>query len=367
VALATASVRQWHLLLHLHGGGTCHSTTVAIATASVRQWHLSLAQYRSGNCHCGCFRTAVALATVRQWQLLLHQYGSGGAQVHLKETRADEPRVIYENLHFAFARMDDAKCQFSAEEKAHVANSPFMQLMVDISVALPAVKIVVQFSSGVEIHVDYRHLHRTAEMVSPSNSSFSSHAAGSFRLSMQHARADSARRALPQGELQATVCGQSVAGYVITEQVICGQTAMATPKNTGAKFGPLKDYKENVLLLVPRQPGDVLFVTSNTLAGLVTYPHRAPPSHDESASFPPALLLLCIRCAFPPVPLLSPSASASGITVPSLCAASAARTVRSASGSVLTATVRSCTRATPSLVPSSAPPSEKAMAMLPPR
>ena len=125
-----------------------------------------------GNWH--CIRTAVALATVRQWQLLLHPYGRGGAQVHLKETRDGKPRVIWENLHLAFARMDDARYQFSADDKAYVAASPFMQLMVALSVAVPGVKIVVQFSSGVEIHVDYRHLHRTAEMVSPS------HAAGSF-------------------------------------------------------------------------------------------------------------------------------------------------------------------------------------------
>ncbi len=195
--------------------------------------------------------------------------------MHLKETRADEPRVIYENLHFAFARMEDTKYKFSADEKAHVADSPFMQMMFAISEALPGMKIVVQFSSGVEIHVDYRHLHGTAEMVSPSHSLFSSHAAGSFRLSMLHARADSARRALPQGELQATVVGHSAAGYVSTEQVISGQTAMAARnQKTGAKFGPVKDGKANVLLLVPRHPGDVLFVTSNALAGLVTYPPR---------------------------------------------------------------------------------------------
>ena len=140
---------------------------------------------------------------------------------------------------------------------------------------------------------------------------------------MQHARADSARRALPQGELQASVYGNSAAGYVSAVQVVAGQTAMATRVTSGAKFGPLKDGKENVLLLVPRTPGDVLAVSSPALAGHVTYPPPlppAPPSHDESASFPPALLLLCIRCAFPPVPLLSPFASASGITVPSLCA-----------------------------------------------
>ena len=138
---------------------------------------------------------------------------------------------------------------------------------------------------------------------------------------MQHARADSARHALPQGELQASVYGYSAAGYVSAVQVVAGQTAMATGANSGAKFGPLKDGKENILLLVPRTPGDVLAVSSPLLAGHVTYP-PSPPSHDESANFPPALLLLCqcIRCAFPPVPLLSPSASASGITVPSLCA-----------------------------------------------
>ena len=136
---------------------------------------------------------------------------------------------------------------------------------------------------------------------------------------MQHARADSARRALPQGELQASVYGNSAAGYVSAVQVVAGQTAMATPKNSGAKFGPLKDGKETILLLVPRKPGTVLAVSSHVLAGHVTYP-PSPPSHDESACFPPALLLLCIRCAFPPVPLLSPSASASGVTVPSLCA-----------------------------------------------
>ena len=110
----------------------------------------------------------------------MHPYGRGGAQVHLKETRANKPRVIYENLHLAFDRMADAKCQFSADDKAYVAASPFMQLMLAISDAVPGVKIVVQFSSGVEIHVDYRHLHRAAEQVSPSHSSFSPHAAGSF-------------------------------------------------------------------------------------------------------------------------------------------------------------------------------------------
>ena len=139
---------------------------------------------------------------------------------------------------------------------------------------------------------------------------------------MQHARADSARRALPQGELQASVYGYLSAGYVSAVQVVAGKTAMATGVNSGAKFGPLKNGK-NVLLLVPRTPGQVLAVSSPALAGHLTYPPPlppAPPSHDESACFPPALLLLCIRCAFPPVPLLSPSASASGIPGPSLCA-----------------------------------------------
>ena len=145
---------------------------------SCANWHLSLHLYGSGSCH--CIRTAVALVTVRQWPLLLHPYGRGGAQVHLKETRANKPRVIYENLHLAFARMEDATYKISADDKAYVAASPFMQLMLAISDAVPGVKIVVQFSSGVEIHVDYRHLHRTAEQVSPSHSSFSPHAAGSF-------------------------------------------------------------------------------------------------------------------------------------------------------------------------------------------
>ena len=54
---------------------------------------------------------------------------------------------------------------------------------------------------------------------------------------MQHARADSARRALPQGELQASVYGNSVAGYVSAVQVVVGETAMGTRKKTGAKFG----------------------------------------------------------------------------------------------------------------------------------
>jgi hypothetical protein len=101
---------------------------------------------------------------------------------------------------------------------------------------------------------------------------------------MQHARADSARRALPQVELQASVVGNSAAGYVAAVQVVAGQTAMATGFKTGMKFGPLKDGKGNILLLVPRKPGTVLAVSSNTLAGLVTYPPPLPPTTSRPVS-----------------------------------------------------------------------------------
>ena len=185
---------------------------------------------------------------------------------------------------------------------------------------------------------------------------------------MQHARADSARRGLPQVELQASVHGNSVAGYVSAVQVVVGETAMATRVKTGAKFGPLKDGKENILLLVPRKPGTVLAVSSPVLAGHVTYP-PSPPSHDESACFLPrcccafavrSLPFLCFRRPRPR--LLRES------LVPSLlCAASPPRTVRSAPGGFMTATIRSCTRATPSANRSSATPSDSAKAMLPPR
>ena len=189
---------------------------------------------------------------------------------------------------------------------------------------------------------------------------------------MQHARADSARRALPQVELQASVVGNSAAGYVAAVRVVVGETAMATGAKTGMKFGPLKDGtrdgKENILLLVPRKPGTVLAVPSPVLAGHVTYP-PFPPSHDESACFLPrcccafavrSLPFLCFRRPRPR--LLRES------LVPSLlCAASPPRTVRSAPGGVVTATIRSSTRATPLVNRSSATPSESATAMLPPR
>ena len=165
------------MLLHQYGSGICYcrcfSTAVALVTASVRQWHLSLPLLQCGSGTCYCISTAVALVTCycisTAVVLVTASVRQGGAQVHLKETRKGLPRIIWENLHLAFERMDDARYQFSADDKAYVADSPFMQLMVALSVAVPGVKIVVQFSSGVEIHVDYRHLHRTAEMVSPSH------------------------------------------------------------------------------------------------------------------------------------------------------------------------------------------------------
>ena len=105
---------------------------------------------------------------------------------------------------------------------------------------------------------------------------------------MQYARADSARRALPQVELQASVHGNSVAGYVSTPFVVAGETAMATGAKTGMKFGPLKDGKENgkenILLIVPRKPGTVLAVPSPVLAGHVTYPPPLPPTTSRPVS-----------------------------------------------------------------------------------
>ena len=112
---------------------------------------------------------------------------------------------------------------------------------------------------------------------------------------MQHARADSARRALPQGELQASVYGDSAAGYVSAVQVVAGQTAMATRINSGAKFGPLKDGKENALLLVPRKSGDVLAVSSPALAGHLTYPSLLPPTTSRPVFLPRCCCASAVR------------------------------------------------------------------------
>ncbi len=90
---------------------------------------------------------------------------AGWEQVHVKETRKGLPRIIWSNLHFAFVRMEDARYGFSPEEKAYVAASPFMQMMLSMSRAAPGTTIVVQFSSGVEMHVDFRHLHGAADKV----------------------------------------------------------------------------------------------------------------------------------------------------------------------------------------------------------
>ena len=86
----------------------------------------------------------------------------GWAQVHMDETRKGLPRIVWSNLHVAFARMNEAKNRFSDADKAHVAASPFMQLMWELHQAAPGMTIVVQFSAGVEMHVDYRHLHGSA-------------------------------------------------------------------------------------------------------------------------------------------------------------------------------------------------------------
>ncbi len=79
--------------------------------------------------------------------------------MHKEETDKGLPRIIWSNLHFAFVRMKDGKHKFSKAEQDYVAASPFMQLMVELSVAAPGTTIVVQFSAGVGMHVDYRHMH----------------------------------------------------------------------------------------------------------------------------------------------------------------------------------------------------------------
>ena len=58
--------------------------------------------------------------------------------------------------------MKDVKYKFSKDDRDYVAASPFMQLMLELSVAAPGTTIVVQFSSGVGMHVDYRHMHGSA-------------------------------------------------------------------------------------------------------------------------------------------------------------------------------------------------------------
>jgi len=82
--------------------------------------------------------------------------------VHKAETDKGLPRIIWDNLHFAFARMKDVKYKFSKDDQDYVAASPFMQLMLELSVAAPGTNIVVQFSSGVGMHADYRHMHGSA-------------------------------------------------------------------------------------------------------------------------------------------------------------------------------------------------------------
>ena len=79
--------------------------------------------------------------------------------MHKEETDKGLPRIIWSNLHFAFVRMKNGKYQFSKAEQDYVAASPFMQLMLELSVAAPGTTIVVQFSAGVGMHVDYRHMH----------------------------------------------------------------------------------------------------------------------------------------------------------------------------------------------------------------
>jgi hypothetical protein len=90
---------------------------------------------------------------------------AGWDQVHVKETRKGLPRIIWSNLHLAFVRMKDVKYKFSKDDQDYVAASPFMQMMLSMSRAAPGTTIVVQFSSGVEMHVDFRHMHGTDDVV----------------------------------------------------------------------------------------------------------------------------------------------------------------------------------------------------------
>ena len=85
--------------------------------------------------------------------------------MHKAETDKGLPRVIWSNLHWAFARMKDVKYKFSKDDQDYVAASPFMQMMLSMSRAAPGTTIVVQFSSGVEMHVDFRHMHGAADKV----------------------------------------------------------------------------------------------------------------------------------------------------------------------------------------------------------